>query len=75
MSVNLGDAPSYPTQASANQAAVTLGNTNGAIGGLTLITDLIPATETLADDLRNLSTLVHALRTALINAQIIRGGS
>ena len=70
-------------QAAAAQAAVTLGNTNNEIGGLTIsvgysqaeVQALRDKCEELADDVRNLSTLVHALRTALINANIIKGSA
>jgi len=71
------------TQANASQAAVTLGNTDNEIGGLTLslmysqaeVQSLRDKCEELADDVRNLSTLVHALRTALINALVIKGSA
>lgn len=71
------------TQANASQAAVTLGNTDNEIGGLTLsltysqaeVQALRDKCEELADDVRNLSTLVHALRTALINALVIKGSA
>lgn len=70
-------------QASSTQAAVTLGNTDNEIGGLTIsvgysqaeVQALRDKCEELADDVRNLSTLVHALRTALINANIIKGSA
>ena len=70
-------------QAGAAQAAVTLGNTDSEIGGLTIgavysraeVRALRDKCEELADDVRNLSTLVHALRTALINANIIKGSA
>lgn len=70
-------------QADPAQAAVTLGNTNNEIGGLTIgatytqaqVVALRDKCEELADDVRNLSTLVHALRTALINANIIKGSA
>jgi hypothetical protein len=69
--------------AGANQAAVTLGNTDGAIGGLTIsdppiqaeVQALRDACEELADDVRALSTLVHALRSALISVGVIKGSS
>jgi len=62
--------------AGTNQAAVTLGNTDGEIGGLTIfdpptqleIQALRDACEELADDVRALAPLVHALRTALVNS-------
>jgi len=67
--------------AGADQAAVTLGNTDGEIGGLTIsdpptqaeVQALRDACEELADDVRALSTLVHALRTALVNSGMIKG--
>ncbi len=69
--------------AGAGQAAVTLGNADGAIGGLTFsatptqaeVEALRNSCETLADDVRNLSTLVHALRTAGIAAGIWKGAA
>ena len=56
--------------AGADQAAVTLGNADGEIGGLTIsdpppqaeVQTLRDKCEELADDVRALSTLVHALR-------------
>ena len=56
--------------AGADQAAVTLGNTDGEIGGLTIsnpptqaeVQALREKCEELGDDVRALSTLVHALR-------------
>ena len=68
--------------AGAGQAAVTLGNTDGEIGGLTVsdpptqadLQALRDKCEELADDVRALSTLVHALRTALVNSGLIKGG-
>ena len=68
--------------AGANQAAVTLGNIDGEIGGLT-ITDpptqaevqaLRDKCEELADDVRALATLVHALRGALVAVGVVKGG-
>jgi len=69
--------------AGAGQAAVTLGNTDGEIGGLTIsdpptqaeLQALRDKCEGLADDVRALSTLVHALRTALVNSGLIKGGT
>ena len=67
----------------ADQAAVTLANTDGAIGGL-LISDpptqaevqaLRDKTEELADDVRALSGLIHALRAALVSAGVVKGGA
>jgi hypothetical protein len=66
----------------ADQAAVTLGNTDGEIGGLTIsdpptqseVQALRDACEELADDVRALSTLVHALREALVAVGVMKGG-
>ena len=57
--------------------------TDGAIGGLTIsdpptqaeLQALRDKCEELADDVRALSTLVHALRTALVNAGLIKGSA
>jgi hypothetical protein len=65
----------------ANQAAVTLGNVDGEIGGLTIsdpptqaeVIALRDACEELADDIRVLSTLVHALRSALVAEGLVKG--
>lgn len=65
------------------QAAVTLGNTDDAIGGLAIgaaysqaeVQALRNACETLADDVRALSGLVHAMRDALVVHGIIKGGA
>lgn len=69
--------------ASANQAAVTLGNANNEIGGLTFsgsytqaeVEALRDKCEELADDVRNLSTLIHELRTALVNLGLVKGSA
>lgn len=69
--------------ASASQAVVTLGNTDAEIGGLTIsaaysqaeVQALRDRCEELADDVRNLSTLLHAIRTALVNQSIIKGSA
>jgi hypothetical protein len=69
--------------ASADQAIVTLGNANGEIGGLTIsaaysdteVIALRDKCEELADDVRALSTLVHSLRTALVNLGAIKGAA
>lgn len=69
--------------ASANQSAVTLGNANSEISGLTIsagysqfeVQALRDKCEELADDVRNLSTLVHALRTALVDFGLIKGAA
>ena len=66
-----------------DQAAVTLGNTDGEIGGLTIsdprtqaeVQALRDKIEELADDVRALATLVHALRGALVAMGVIRGGA
>jgi hypothetical protein len=66
----------------ADQAAVTLGNVDGEIGGL-MISDpptqaelqaLRDRCEELADDVRALSTLVQALRGALVAVGVVRRG-
>jgi hypothetical protein len=67
----------------ADQAAVTLGNTDGEIGGLTLsdpptqaeVQALRDKCEELADDVRNLSSLIHSLRTALAAEGSIKGSA
>ncbi len=67
--------------ARAGQAAVTLGNTGGAIGGLSIgatysqaeVQALRDKCQQLADDVRALSTLIHALRTAPVGAWVIKG--
>jgi len=67
----------------ANQAAVTLGNTDGEIAGLTIsdpptqaeVQALRDACEELADDVRALSALVHALRGALVAVGVVKGGA
>ena len=69
--------------AGADQAAVTLGNSDGEIGGLTIsdpptqveVQALRDKCEELADDVRALSTLVHALRGALVAVGVVKGGS
>jgi hypothetical protein len=66
----------------AAQAAVTLGNTDGEIGGLTIsdpptqaeVQALRDKCEELADDVRALSALVHALRGALVAVGVVKGG-
>lgn len=65
------------------QAAVTLGNTDNEIGGLAIggtytqaeVQALRDKCEELADDVRNLSTLIHALRTALVDTGLIKGAA
>lgn len=69
--------------ASANQADITLGNTDGEIGGLTFSNPPTQAEcqalrdkcEELADDFRAAMTLIRALRTALISAGTIKGSA
>jgi hypothetical protein len=68
--------------AGADQTAVTLGNTDGEIGGLTIsdpptqteLQALRDKCEELADDVRALSALVHALRGALVAVGVVKGG-
>jgi hypothetical protein len=65
--------------AGADQAAVTLGNADGEIGGLTIsdpptqaeVQALRDKCEELADDVRALSVLVHALRGALVAVGVV----
>jgi len=67
----------------AAQAAVTLQNLDGAIGGLTIsdpptqaeVQALGDKCEELADDVRALSALVHALRGALVSVGVVKGGA
>jgi len=74
---------SFTRQASANQAAVTLGNTNSEIGGLTIsaaysqseVQALRDKCEELADDVRALSVLLHQIRTDLITFGAIKGSA
>lgn len=69
--------------ASGDQATVTLGNTDAEISGLTFSASPTQAEcealrdkcEELADDVRALSTLVHALRSALVDAVVIKGSA
>ena len=69
--------------AAAGQAATVMGNADNEIGGLTIggtytqaeVVALRDRCEELADDVRALHTLVHALRTALVNAGIIKGAA
>jgi hypothetical protein len=77
-----GVAP-VPQPAGADQSAVTLGNTDGEIGALTIsdpptqaeVQALRDKCEGLADDVRVLSTLVHALRWALVVVGVVKGGA
>lgn len=74
---------SFAEQAHANQAAVTLGNTNAEIGGLTIsaayaqgeVQALRDKCEELADDVRALSVLLHQIRTDLIAFGAIKGSA
>jgi hypothetical protein len=69
--------------AGADQAAVTLGNADSEIGGLTIsdpptqaeVQALRDKCEELADDVRALSLLVHALRGALVAVGVLKGGA
>jgi hypothetical protein len=69
--------------AHADQAAVTLGNADNDIGGLTVsdpptqaeVVALRDKCEELADDVRALSTLLHQIRTDLIAAGRIKGSA
>jgi hypothetical protein len=65
----------------ADQAAVTLSNVDGAIGGLTVsdppaqveVQALRDKCEELGDDVRALTALVHALRGALVAVGVVKG--
>jgi len=69
--------------AEAAQGPVTLGNTDNAIGGLVIsapptqaeVVALRNACETLADDVRAMSTLLHALRSAGLMAGVWKGAA
>lgn len=69
--------------AGADQAAITLGNTNGEIGGLTFSNPPTQAEcealrdkcEELADDVRAAVTLLHALRSAGVSLGFIKGSA
>ena len=75
------DVTAVTQPAGADQAAVTLGNTDGEIVGLTIsdpptqveVQALRDKCEELADDVRALSALVHALRGALVAVGILNG--
>jgi hypothetical protein len=66
-----------------DQAAANLGNTNGEIAGLTIsdpptqaeFQALRDKCEELADDVRALSALVHALRAGLVAVGVVKGGA
>ena len=66
----------------ADQAAVTLRNADDEIGGFPIsdpptqaeVQALRDKCEELADDVRAVSTLVHALRGALVAVGIVKGG-
>lgn len=70
-------------QASGDQAAVTMGSANSAIGNLTSsatttqaeFNALRDACETLADDARAINVLLTAIRTALVNTGNIKGAA
>ena len=69
--------------AGADQAVVTLGNTDGEIGSLTIsdpptqaeVQALRDKAEELGDEVRALSALVHALRGALVAVGVVKGGA
>jgi hypothetical protein len=68
--------------AGADQAVVALGNVDGEIGGLAIsdpptqaeVQALRDKCEELADDVRALSALMHALRGALVAVGVVKGG-
>jgi hypothetical protein len=78
-----GDAAPVVQPSGAGQAAVTLGTTDGEIGDLTIsatysqaeVQALRDKCEELAVDVRALSTLIHALRMALISAGLGEGAA
>jgi hypothetical protein len=80
--INIGPA-SGKVYADANQAATVMGNANNEIGGLTIsaaysqaeVQALRDKCEELADDVRALHVLVHALRTAGIANRAIKGSA
>lgn len=67
----------------AAQSAITLGNTDGEIGGLPIgaaytqaeVQALRDKCEELADDVKALSALVHGLRAALVAVGMVKGGA
>jgi len=67
----------------AGQAAVTLGNTDGKVGGPSIsdpqtqaeVQALRDKCEELADDLRALATLVHALRGTFVKVRAVKAGA
>jgi hypothetical protein len=75
--------PPVTQPAGASQAAVTLGNADGEIGSLTIsdpptqaeVQALRDKAEELADDVRALSTLVHAMRAALVAVGVLKGSA
>ena len=81
--LGVGSATPQATQASVDQAAVTLGNANSEISGLTIgatysqseVQALRDKCEELADDVRALSTLLHSIRTALVSCGVIKGSA
>lgn len=77
------DATPIVQPASANQAVVTMGNQDAEISALTFSNPPAQAEcealrdkcEELADDVRNAVTLLHELRTALVNLGLIKGAA
>jgi hypothetical protein len=69
--------------ASANQAATVMGNLDGVIAALAVsnpptqaeMQALRAACEVLADDVRALHVLVHALRTAAVDQGLVKGAA
>jgi hypothetical protein len=80
--VRLWGATPITQPSGADQGAVTLGNVDGEIGGLTVsdpptqaeVEALRDKAEELADDVRALATLVNALRGALVTVGVVKGG-
>ena len=75
--------PFVTQPAGADQAAVTVTNTDGEIAGLTIsdpptqaeVQDLRDKAGEWTDDLSNHSTLSHSLRTALVTGGLVKGGA
>ena len=67
----------------ASESSIARGNTDGEIAGLTIsdpptqaeLQALRDQCEELADDVRALSALVHALRAALVTVGVVKGGA
>jgi len=73
-----GRTPTYGAGAGVNVDWVSCGRTAWAVGGApptqAEVQALRDKCEELADDVRALSTLVHALRGALVEVEVVKGG-